>query len=164
MGIGGEEMENETQKNAEEKECEEKPESFVHLHVHTEYSLLDSSIRVPTLLKKAKEFGMKSLAMTDHGNMFGAIDFYTAALKEGIKPILGATIYTTAGKMAERPEPTNGPRAFSNDDQEIKLDIFHLVVLCKNNTGYKNLCKIISESWLDGFHYRARADFELLEK
>ena len=147
-----------------EKETENRPESFVHLHVHTEYSLLDSSIRIPTLLKKAKEYGMKSLAMTDHGNMFGAIDFYTAAHKEGIKPILGATIYTTSGKLEERNEPVNCPRAFSNDDQEIKHDIFHLVILCKNNVGYKNLCKIISESWLDGFHHRARADFDLLEK
>ena len=147
-----------------EKETENRPESFVHLHVHTEYSLLDSSIRIPTLLKKAKEFGMKSLAMTDHGNMFGAIDFYTAAHKQGIKPILGATIYTTAGKLEERNEPVNCPRAFSNDDQEIKHDIFHLVILCKNNVGYKNLCKIISESWLDGFRHRARADFDLLEK
>ncbi|MEE2744558.1 MAG: DNA polymerase III subunit alpha, partial [Bdellovibrionota bacterium] len=139
-------------------------ESFVHLHVHSEYSLLDSSIRIPALLKRAKEYGMKSLALTDHGNMFGAIDFYTAALKEGIKPILGSTIYTTSGHRSEKPGPSNNMWASSQDELEIKHDIFHLVILCKNNIGYKNLCKIISESWLDGFHHRPRADFEILEK
>ena len=104
---------------------------FVHLHVHTQYSLLDGFSRIDKLIERAKELGMSSLAITDHGCMFGVIDFYKMAIKEGIKPIIGCEVYSASRGM---------------DDKEPHYDRFpgHLILLAKNMTGYKNLIKLVS--------------------
>lgn len=123
---------------------------FTHLHVHTEFSLLDGSIRIKELVSKAKELGMESVAITDHGAMFGAVNFYKEAKKNGIKPIIGAEIYVTNGKYTERNPREKKP--------------YHLILLAENNEGYKNLMKIVSEAYINGFYYKPRADYEILEK
>ncbi|OEG00073.1 DNA polymerase III subunit alpha [Vulcanibacillus modesticaldus] len=125
--------------------------SFVHLHVHTEYSLLDGASRIESLVKKAKELGMSALSITDHGNMYGVVPFYKACLKEGIKPIIGCEIYLTPGNRKDRE---------SRQEQKI----FHLVLLAKNQTGYKNLMNIVSIAHLEGFYYKPRVDKKILEK
>lgn len=123
---------------------------FVHLHLHTEYSLLDGACRIPALVKRAKELGMHSLAITDHGVMYGVIDFYKACRKEGIKPILGCEVYT-----AQR----------SYKDKEVRQDAEqgHLILLAKDNTGYRNLMKLVSLGFTEGFYYKPRIDYTLLE-
>jgi len=118
---------------------------FVHLHVHTQYSLLDGAIRLDDLFSKAKEYKMSSVAMTDHGNMFGTIDFYQKAYKAGIKPVIGCELYVASGSRFER---SGGTR--------------HIVVLAKNTRGYKNLMKLTSAGYLEGFYYKPRVDKELL--
>ncbi len=125
--------------------------SFVHLHVHTEYSLLDGVCRLDKLCSAAKERGQTALAITDHGNLFGAVDFYKAAKKHGIKPIIGCEVYVAARSRFDR---VHG----------IDSDRHHLVLLCKNETGYKNLTKMVSSAWVDGFYTKPRIDRELLEK
>ncbi len=124
---------------------------FTHLHVHTEYSLLDGSARVKDLIKRAKELNMDSIAITDHGSMFGVIEFYKKALEEGIKPIIGCEVY-----VAER----------TRFDKDAKLDDerYHLVLLAENNEGYKNLVKLVSKSYVEGFYYKPRIDKELLRE
>ncbi|OFZ26953.1 MAG: DNA polymerase III subunit alpha [Bdellovibrionales bacterium RIFOXYB1_FULL_37_110] len=139
--------------------------SFVHLHLHTAYSLLDGAIRLDDLMSKAKEFNMPAVCMSDHGNMFGAIDFYLKAKKNGLKPILGCEIYVTSGSRFDRGvTQTKTETVESQDEVESKHMIHHLVLLCKNNVGYKNLCKIITDAYLDGFYYKPRADYEVLKK
>jgi DNA polymerase-3 subunit alpha len=125
--------------------------AFTHLHVHTEYSLLDGAARITDLVETAAAQGMDSLAITDHGNMFGIIDFYDAALKAGIRPILGCEIYTAARGMKDR------------DPVKDKYQ-GHLVLLAENMTGYKNLMKIVSMAYTQGFYYKPRADKDLLRK
>lgn len=125
--------------------------SFVHLHVHTEYSLLDGAARISDLIRTAKGFGMDALAITDHGVMFGAIDFYKAAIKEGIKPIIGCEVYTAARTMQDK-------------DAERDKNQGHLVLLAKNNEGYKNLIKIVSLGFTEGFYYKPRIDYDVLRK
>ncbi len=139
-------------------------QSFVHLHVHSEYSLLDSTLTIDNLVKKAKEYNQSAVALTDHGNMFGAIEFYEKAKKANIKPILGCEVYFTSGSRFERPINNSKPLVSSQDELEIRHEIVHLVLLCKNEAGYKNLCKIISQSYLEGFHYKPRADIELIKE
>lgn len=124
---------------------------FIHLHLHTEYSLLDGAVRIDSLMEKAVEFGMKSVAMTDHGVMYGAVDFYKAAKEKGINPILGCEIYTAR-------------RSRFDKEHEYDNEPNHLVLLAKNLTGYKNLLKIVSKAHLEGFYYKPRADYELLEQ
>ena len=124
---------------------------FTHLHVHTEYSLLDGFCRIKELPKYVKEMGMDSIAITDHGNMFGIIDFYRACKAEGIKPVLGCEVYMTTGDRKGR-DPIN-------DRQR-----FHLILLAENDIGYKNLMKVVSIAYTEGFYYKPRADFDLLEK
>ncbi|MEG2317235.1 MAG: PHP domain-containing protein, partial [Rikenellaceae bacterium] len=125
--------------------------NFTHLHVHTQYSILDGASNVEKLLSRAKELGMDSLAITDHGNMFGVKHFHKAALKAGIKPILGCEAY-----VARR----------TRHDKSDKIDRsgYHLILLAKNLVGYKNLTKMVSYSWTEGEYYRPRIDKELLEK
>src|SRR5205814_3673424 len=123
-------------------------DSFVHLHLHTEYSLLDGTVRMWELMKKAVEMEMPAIAITDHGNMFGAIDFYQIANANGIKPIIGCEAYITAGSYKDK--------ALGRDS------IFHLTVLAENETGYRNLVKRVSAAHLDGFYHRPRIDKELL--
>lgn len=125
--------------------------NFTHLHVHTEYSLLDGFSRVKTLVKRAKEKGMTAVAITDHGCMFGAIDFYKAAKAEGIKPIIGCEVYTA-------------PRKLTDKDPNYDKHQGHLVLLAKDMIGYKNLIKIVSKSYVDGFYYKPRTDMDELKK
>lgn len=128
-----------------------KEKKFCHLHLHTEYSLLDGSGKIKKLLKKAKELGMESMAITDHGVMYGCVDFYRAAKEEGIKPILGCEVYVAAKSMH-----------IKNVDKDNTTN--HLVLLVKNETGYENLMKIVSEASIDGFYYKPRIDHEFLRK
>ena len=125
--------------------------SFTHLHVHTEYSLLDGAARINDLLDAAKNFGMTSLAITDHGTMYGVIDFYKAAKKRGIKPIIGCEVYVAPQSRLDR-EKTDGTK------------YFHLILLAENNTGYKNLVKLASRAATEGFYYRPRVDKEILRE
>ncbi len=126
---------------------------FVHLHLHTQYSLLDGAIRLEPLFKKACEYKMPSLAITDHGNMFGAVDFYRTAKKYGIKPIIGCEVYVA---------PTS---RFEKSSQEgISDSSYHLILLAKNAAGYKNLVLLVSAGYLEGFYYRPRIDKEILSK
>ncbi len=126
--------------------------AFTHLHVHTSYSLLDGAGRIPEMISRAKELGMDSMAITDHGVMYGVIDFYKEAKKQGIKPILGCEIYLTPGSRFDR-ELTKGEDRY-----------YHLVLLAENNTGYQNLIKIVSAGFTDGYYYKPRVDFSLLEQ
>lgn len=123
--------------------------SFVHLHVHSEYSLLDGAARIVELVDKAAKDGMKALALTDHGVMYGAIPFYKACVEKGIKPIIGCEAYITAGSRHERGNRKDQP-------------IYHLILLAQNNTGYQNLMKLCSIGHLEGFHYKPRIDMESL--
>lgn len=138
--------------------------NFTHLHLHTQYSLLDGAIRLNDLFKRAKELEMPAIAMTDHGNMFGGIDFYTRAISAGIKPILGSEIYFTPGSRHDRRAPKNIKTLDSQDEVEGKHQIHHLILLCKNITGYRNLCKLLSKAYQEGFYYKPRADVELLRE
>ncbi len=124
-------------------------DSFVHLHLHTEYSLLDGAIRMKELMKKAKQFGMPAVAITDHGNLYGAIEFYQEAKKAGIKPIIGCEAYMAPGAITDRP----------NNQRDAA---YHFTLLAKDATGYRNLVKLISTAHLDGMHYKPRIDKELL--
>ncbi len=139
-------------------------DSFAHLHLHTQYSLLDGAIRLKDLFKRAKELEMPAIACTDHGNMFGGIDFYTRAIAAGIKPILGSEIYFTPGSRHDRRAPKNLKTLDSQDEVEGKHQIHHLILLCKNMTGYRNLCKLISKAYQEGFYYKPRTDIELLRE
>ena len=140
------------------------PDSFVHLHLHTQYSLLDGAIRLNDLFAKAKEMNLPAIASTDHGNMFGAIDFYTRGIKAGVKPILGSEVYFTPGSRFDRRPPKNAKVLASQDEVEGKHQIHHLVLLCKNITGYRNLCQLLSKAYLEGFYYKPRIDMELLKQ
>ena len=125
--------------------------AFTHLHVHTEYSLLDGAARISDLVSRAKELGMNSLAITDHGAMFGVIDFYKECKKQGIKPIIGCEVYTAARKMTDK-EPDKDKHQG------------HLILLAKNNTGYKNLIKIVSMGYIKGYYYKPRIDKDVLRQ
>ena len=125
---------------------------FTHLHLHTEYSLLDGSCKIGELMTRARELGMEHIAITDHGNMYGVIDFYRAALKEGINPVIGCEVYVAPGSRFDR-ENVRGDDRYN-----------HLVLLAENNTGYANLMKIVSIGFTEGFYYKPRVDMEVLEK
>ncbi|MEO0264496.1 MAG: DNA polymerase III subunit alpha, partial [candidate division WOR-3 bacterium] len=122
---------------------------FVHLHLHTEYSVLDGVLLVDEVIEKAREFGMPAVAITDHGNLFGIIEFYKKAQEEGIKPIIGMETYVTSSSMIEK-----------NKNEEV----FHLTLIAENNEGYENLLKISTESYLKGFYYKPRVDKEFLKR
>ncbi|WP_339321826.1 DNA polymerase III subunit alpha [Paenibacillus sp. FSL W8-0194] len=124
--------------------------SFVHLHVHSEYSLLDGAARISDLVRGAAEYGMKALALTDHGVMYGAVPFYKACVAAGIKPIIGCEAYLTAGSRKERGSRKDQP-------------IYHLILLAKNETGYRNLMKLCSIGHLEGYHYKPRIDMDALK-
>ena len=123
--------------------------SFVHLHVHTEYSLLDGACRIKDLAKRAKELGQTALAVTDHGVMYGAVAFYRACLAEGVRPIIGCEVYVA-------------PRSRFQKEHGIDTEYSHLILLCKNDVGYRNLCYLVSCGFTDGFYIRPRIDWELL--
>ena len=124
---------------------------FTHLHLHTEFSLLDGACRIEQLVLRAKELGMQSLAITDHGNMYGAVDFYKACKAEGIKPIIGCEVYVA-------------PRTRFDRDKVLDKEYNHLILLCKNEEGYKNLIKMVSKAYTEGFYFKPRIDHDLLEK
>ena len=125
--------------------------SFVHLHVHSEYSLLDGACRIDGLVARAKALGQTAVAVTDHGVMYGAVDFYRAAKQEGIKPIIGCEVY-----VAPR---TRFDRVHEVDDRP-----YHLVLLCRNEQGYRNLSALVSRSFTEGFYGKPRVDWELLTR
>lgn len=125
---------------------------FTHLHLHTEYSLLDGSGKIPKIIARAKELGMDSIAITDHGVMYGCVDFYNAAKEQGIKPILGCEVYVVPKSLYIK----------ENNDRD--NEIYHLVLLVKNETGYKNLMKIVSKASIDGFYYKPRVDHDYLKE
>ncbi len=127
--------------------------SFVHLHNHSDYSFLDGASKVGDLTAEAARLGMPAIALTDHGNMAGAVDFYSAAKKAGIKPIIGCELYFTDGKHTEK-----GTDLYGN-----KRSIYHLLLLAKNEIGWKNLIKLSTAGYRDGFHYRPRVDYELMD-
>ncbi len=129
----------------------EESKKFVHLHVHTEYSLLDGANRIKDLVARVKELGMDAIAITDHGVMYGAIEFYKECKKNGIKPIIGCEIYTA-------------PRTRFDKEPNIDDKMGHLILLAKDNEGYKNLIKIVSHAFTEGYYYKPRADIELLRK
>ncbi len=141
----------EIEEKKEDETFEVKNKDFCHLHVHTEYSLLDGFSRLKWLIPKVKELGMSSCAITDHGSMFGVIDFYKACKKEGIKPIIGCEVYVAA-------------RKYTDKDPMLDKRSSHLILLAENNEGYKNLIKIVSDSYVDGFYYKPRTDKEQLRK
>ena len=124
---------------------------FAHLHVHTEYSLLDGSNKITEYVNRVKELGMDSAAITDHGVMYGVIDFYRAAKAAGIRPILGCEVYVAPGSMYDK-ETVGGEDRY-----------YHLVLLAENNTGYSNLMKIVSKGFTEGYYYKPRVDKEVLE-
>ena len=126
-------------------------ESFVHLHIHSEFSLLDGANRIKDLPVRAKELGMDAMAITDHGAMFGAIDFYKACRANRVKPIIGCEVYVA-------------PRSRFDKDPDLDSRYSHLILLAKDNEGYKNLAKLVSIGYVDGFYYKPRIDHEVLEK
>ena len=125
--------------------------SFAHLHVHSEYSLLDGACRIEPMLDKIKSMGQTSVALTDHGVMYGVVDFYKAAKARGLNPIIGCEVYVA-------------PRSRFDKVHGIDNERYHLILLCKNNTGYKNLIKLVSEGWVNGFYTKPRVDKKLLEQ
>ncbi|MCK4426282.1 MAG: PHP domain-containing protein, partial [Deltaproteobacteria bacterium] len=127
------------------------PNPFTHLHLHTEYSLLDGAIRLKDLFPKARKYGYKAVAITDHGNMYGALRFYEQALKHDIKPIIGCEVYVAPRGRKDRSARSSREASY------------HLVLLAQNNTGYKNLLKLVSTAYFEGFFYKPRVDLELLE-
>jgi DNA polymerase-3 subunit alpha len=129
----------------------EKMGQFVHLHIHSEFSLLDGANRIKDLPVRAKELGMDAMAITDHGVMYGAIDFYKACKKEGVKPIIGCEVYVA-------------PRSRFDKEPGVDNKYNHLILLAKNNQGYKNLSKLVSLGFIDGYYYKPRIDLEILEK
>ena len=124
---------------------------FVHLHVHTQYSLLDGAIRIDDMLQRASDFGMHSVAITDHGTMFGAVELYEKAVKANIKPIIGIEIYVA-------------PRSRFDKTPLDNKGLSHLILLAENQQGYRNLCKLASAAQLEGFYYKPRIDKQLLRE
>ena len=124
---------------------------FVHLHLHSEYSLLDGACRITDIPKRAKECGHNAVAITDHGNMYGAVAFYQACIAEGVKPIIGCEVYVASGSRFDRSPNADGSKGAN-----------HLVLLCENETGYKNLIYLVSKAYTEGFYSKPRIDLELL--
>ncbi len=127
--------------------------NFVHLHVHTDYSLLDGACRIDRLMGRAAELGMTAMALTDHGNLYGAIEFYNSAKAKNIKPLIGCEIYLVESSRLEK-----------NGRAEDGKSYYHLGLLAKNLEGYQNLLKLVSDAHLRGFYYKPRADWETLSR
>jgi len=125
---------------------------YVPLHVHTEYSLLDGAIRTKDLISKAEEYKLAAVALTDHGNLFGAIDFYKKVSKAGLKPIIGCEVYVAPGSRSEKGSAGASERAF------------HMILLCRNIDGYRNLTRLVSSGFIEGFYYKPRIDRDILEQ
>ena len=125
--------------------------SFVHLHVHTEFSLLDGACRIQGLVQRVKALGQTAVAITDHGNMYGVVDFYRACKKEGIHPVIGCEVYVA-------------PRTRFDKSHDLDLGARHLILLCKNETGYRNLSYMVSQANIEGFYMKPRIDLDLLRE
>ena len=123
--------------------------AFAHLHLHTEYSLLDGACRIKSLAKRVKELGMDACAVTDHGVLYGAVDFYRACKKENVHPVIGCEMYVCSDMR---------------DKRHLSREYSHLILLCENETGYRNLMYLCSQGFTEGFYYRPRIDYELLKK
>ena len=128
--------------------------NFVHLHCHTQYSLLDGANKIDPLIERAKDLGQPAIAMTDHGNMFGAVEFYRKAVAAGIKPILGCEVYVAPGSRYERQGIDRGNKEYNH----------HLILLAMDNEGYRNLCRLVTHGFTEGFYYKPRIDKELLRE
>ena len=131
--------------------------SFAHLHLHTQYSLLDGANKIADLIPRVKALGMPAVAMTDHGNMFGAVEFYKTAVAAGVQPIIGCEMYVAPGDRREKQRPVRG------DDVE-GAGNFHLILLAMNEQGYKNLCRLVTLGYTEGFYYKPRVDKALLRE
>ena len=129
-----------------------KTSDFVHLHVHSDYSLLDAASRIPVLVQRAKELGFQALALTDHGNMFGSLRFEQQCREAGIKPLIGCEFYVAGASRFERTGTEQGNK------------YYHLILIAKNIEGYKNLCMLNSRAFTEGFYYKPRIDLELIQK
>lgn len=123
---------------------------FVHLHLHSQYSLLDGAIRIADLIARVKQYKMPAVALTDHGNLFGAMEFYSQVQAHGIKPIIGCEVYVAPGSQ------------FKQSAHVGDTTSYHLVLLCENEKGYRNLCKLVTRGYQEGFYYKPRIDRELL--
>jgi len=126
---------------------------YVPLHLHTEYSLLDGAIRIKELVEQAIAYKMPAVAITDHGNLFGAVDFYRQATKAGLKPIIGCEVYVAPGSRFDRKQ-----------DLETEEASFHLILLARDNSGYRNLVNLVTKAYTEGFYYKPRIDMDLLEQ
>src|SRR5512137_388810 len=127
--------------------------NFIHLHVHSEFSLLDSNLKIPALISKARELQMPAVALTDHGSILGAVNFFKEARQNDIKPIIGSELYLASRSRFDKP-----------DRKEEEVNYFHLLALIKNDQGYRNVCELITHSFLEGFYRKPRIDKELLAK
>src|SRR5215510_513997 len=123
---------------------------FAHLHLHTQYSLLDGAIPIEALVERCASLGMPAVAMTDHGNMFGAVEFQEHCLRAGIKPIIGCEVYVAQGSRFEKDASTGGFNGIN-----------HMILLAMDEVGYRNLVKLVSRAYLEGFYYKPRVDLEL---
>ena len=132
------------------------PKPFVHLHLHTQYSLLDGAIKIDPLFERAKALGMPAVGMSDHGNLFGAVEFYEAARRNAIKPIIGCEVYVAAGSRFDKEKRERDASGFDA--------ISHLLLIAQNETGYRNLMFLVSKAYLEGFYYKPRIDLDLLRE
>ena len=139
-------------------------DSFTHLHVHTEYSMLDGASRLDELVGKAAAEGMPALGMTDHGNMYGVVDFYKQCKEQGIKPIIGTEAYMAHEHRSERPSRRGRIDDSGGETESGGKVYYHLTLLAENNIGYKNLIKLSSLAFLEGYYYQPRMDWELLQR
>ncbi|BAN02276.1 DNA polymerase III subunit alpha [Ilumatobacter coccineus] len=139
-------------------------DSFTHLHVHTEFSMLDGASRLDEMVAKAVEDGQPAIGMTDHGNMYGTLDFYKECNKQGIKPIIGTEAYMAHEHRSERPTRRGRVDDSGGETEGGKKLYYHLILLAENNTGYKNLIQLSSKAFMEGYYYKPRMDFELLEQ
>ena len=126
-------------------------DGFVNLHVHTEYSLLDGACRIKELISRVRELGQTAAAITDHGNMYGVVEFWNEAKNQGIRPIIGCEVYVA-------------PRGHLDKEPKLDSSPYHLILLCRNNEGYRNLVKLVSIASIDGFYNKPRVDRELLNE
>jgi DNA polymerase-3 subunit alpha len=140
-------------KKEKNKSMKKDQSPFVHLHVHTEFSLLDGAIRINRMLKKAASLGMESVAITDHGNMFGSVEFFSQAIKAGIQPIIGCEAYIAPNSRKDKSPSGDG-----------QPNAYHLVLLVMDETGYRNLSRLVTLGNLEGFYYHPRIDMEILRK
>src|SRR6266446_10006463 len=131
--------------------------SFVHLHVHTQYSLLDGANKIGPLLEHVKKSDMPAIAMTDHGNMFGAVEFFSKAKQQGMKPIIGCEAYLAPGSRRDRTQ------AARSDDAETAGN-YHLILLAQSAAGYRNLCRLLTAAYKEGLYYKPRIDKEILSQ